>query len=206
MKKIDLFSTPLVQFDWKNTTELNAGLVEYIKTMKDEIVMGTKQTYSMVGGKHTDFSLFEDYETGKRNDKFVEEFYKKICDLIFEYGKKYIDVHFKDTIAPRVKVTPWAMIYGPNDYSKAHNHPGIDFSIVYYPKVPKTSGNNGNIEFYDPRPGSSWDFNFINETTKSFKPKEGSGFIFPGWLQHGTTPHKENDERVCIAINVKFHR
>ena len=206
MKKIDLFPTPLVKFNLENSDKLNSGLVDYVKTMKDDTVDGKKQPYSMVGGKHTDFSLFLDWELGKRKDKFVEEFYTKICDLILEYGQKYIDEHFKDTHGPGTRITPWAMIYGPNDYSKVHNHPGIDLAIVYYPKVPKTSGTNGNIEFIDPRPCSTWDFNNNNKTSQSFKPEEGTGFIFPAWLQHGTTPHREDDERICIAINVKFHR
>lgn len=206
MKKIDLFSTPIVQFNIKNSDSLNVGLLSYIKDMKEEIIDGAKQPYSMVGGKHTDFSLFYDFEVGKRKDEYVGNFYNEIVELIFEYGEKYIDKHFRDTTAPSTKITPWAMIYGPNDYSKIHNHPGIDLAIVYYAKVPKTSGTNGNIEFYDPRPGASWDYNNNNKNIKSFKPEEGSGFIFPGWLQHGTTPHKVDDERVCIAINVKFHR
>ena len=207
MKKIDLFSTPLVQFNLEKSDELNAGLLDYIKDMKEEIVEGAKQPYSMVGGKHTDFSLFYDYEVGKRKDKFVKEFYDKIVELIFEYGEKYIDKHFRDTTAPTTRITPWVMIYGPNDYSKVHNHPGIDLAIVYYPKVPETLGKNGNIEFYDPRPCASWDYNSLNKSVQSFKPETGKGYIFPGWMQHGTTPHKvDDDERVCIAVNVKFHR
>lgn len=207
MKKIDLFSTPLVQFKLKDTPKLNSGLLDYVKDMKPETVEGVKQPYSMVGGKHTDFSLFYEYEVGKRKDKFVQEFYEKIVELIFNYGEKYIDKHFRDTTAPTTKITPWVMIYGPNDYSKVHNHPGVDLAIVYYAKVPETSGKNGNIEFYDPRPCASWDYNSLNKNVQSFKPKTGMGYIFPGWMQHGTTPHKvEDEERVCIAINVKFHR
>ena len=61
MKKIDLFSTPIVQFNIKNSDSLNVGLLSYIKDMKEEIIDGAKQPYSMVGGKHTDFSLFYDF-------------------------------------------------------------------------------------------------------------------------------------------------
>ena len=194
-----LFATSVYEYKWKDVDDMNSGLVDYIMSMPKD------NAYSMVCGTHTDYNLFSDKAL---QNSYVLEFYKRISSLVIEWGNDNIDQNFKDNFGNRVKMTPWAMIYGPNDYSKIHNHSGVELSMTYYPLVPEMVGNNGSLEILDPRPAAANDY---YQTQKNgdrifYKPKQGGGYMFPGWLQHGTSPSKNAGDklRICIAINVKI--
>jgi uncharacterized protein (TIGR02466 family) len=201
LKEHNLFPTPVIEYKWEDVEEMNKGLLEHLYGMEDVFDSPERQSYSMVGGTHTGFQLFT------HENPHVQEFYRRISEMVYEWGKKYIDPNFDQTYAMSTNLTPWAMIYGPDDYSKMHTHPGIELSMTYYVRVPETIGRNGNLEIYDPRPGASFDWYYQNQesTLVSLEPKEGGGFMFPGWLPHGTTPHRGEGDRVCIVVNAKVH-
>jgi uncharacterized protein (TIGR02466 family) len=97
-----------------------------------------------------------------------------------------------------------------------HIHSGSDFSVVYYPLVPKDSGN---ITFISPNDLISfWWSNFLKTNKRNDKeytncftadyteltPNTGDLIIFPSWLKHGVSTNNSSKDRISISFNIKF--
>ena len=188
MNVLNIFPTQVGLFNIADCNELNKGLSDFIYSIKDEEC----PQYSMVGGQHTKEDLLS------RNNIFVQAFKSLITHQIKEYYSQFSN----KPVGPNTKIASWGMIYGAGHYSKPHTHPGADFSSTYYCKVPKLKEGEGEFVAMDPRNGAKWDRNFSEMTSNNIKPKEGLGFIFPGWLEHYVTPHTSNEDRICITTNV----
>ena len=146
----------------------------------------------MVGGYHTKEDLLS------RDNSFIKEFHKIISAKIKEYYSSITD----KTIGDNTKMVSWGMIYGSGDYAKLHTHALADISSAYYCKVPDGLLEDGALTHIDPRPSARWDINFTDNSVQSFSAKEGSGIIFPAWLEHYVTPHYSKSNRICISTNV----
>ena len=101
--------------------------------------------------------------------------------------------------------TCWGSIYGKGDYSELHAHVPALYSWVYYVKVDE---NAAPLHF--PRkligPVKDESFGWKDNTPDSglyYRPKSGTGIIFPGWLQHQVPPHDNDAERVIVVGNVE---
>jgi hypothetical protein len=79
----------------------------------------------------------------------------------------------------------WGIIYKKDHYSKLHNHGNSYLSFVYYLKSNKKT------------PLIFSDCNF------ALSPIDDNLIIFPSYLYHHVPPHEENEDRICIAGNVK---
>jgi uncharacterized protein (TIGR02466 family) len=202
MKIENIYPTPIGEYEFENFKELNEGLVNFIYEMRNSDTNNTNQ-YSMAGphGYHTNFELIES------DNKFVREFHKKITEQIIKYYSHIMEGH---VMGDNTRLVSWGMIYGPGDYSKVHTHPKADISTTYYVKVPnnmlddQTDSNTIPGSFYhlDPRPACRWDINFADNTEMPTTAKEGTGYIFPGWLEHYVTPHYVKGDRICISTNI----
>ncbi len=177
------FPTPIGIFKIDNSDKLNKGLSDYILSLKRE----DNPQRSMVGGYHTKEDLLN------HNNNFIHEFRRIIVDNAQEYyGKKF---------GINSKMVAWAMIYEPNNYSKPHTHPLADISTAYYCKVPQNI-KGGEFSIIDPRPAAKNDVRFADDSVVTITPEEGTGIIFPGWLDHYVEPHKSNELRICITTNI----
>src|SRR6056300_1099640 len=102
----------------------------------------------------------------------------------------------------------WSNIHGPNDSSQIHHHASSLLSGVYYPILPKNSGNikfqrshiytnlfHHSIRFeYDEN-------NSLNAGQYALFLKEGTIIIFPSHLDHSVEKNNSNEKRYSIAFN-----
>ena len=104
----------------------------------------------------------------------------------------------------------WANVNRYRDYNLTHDHGEIEWSFVYYVKVPEKSGK---LVFVDPRVRRlnsvvrGWIANHNNPFTHDiFKaiPEEGLLILFPGWLEHYVQYNSSTQPRISISGNVKM--
>ena len=121
---------------------------------------------------------------------------KTIQDFFHEYTSLDLETFM---------TTCWGSIYGKGDYSELHAHVPALYSWVYYVKVDE---NAAPLHF--PRkligPIKDESFGWKDNTPDSglyYRPKSGTGIIFPGWLQHQVPPHDNDAERVIVVGNVE---
>ena len=87
----------------------------------------------------------------------------------------------------------WGHIHEKNMSTNLHNHNTSYVSAVVYLKLPEGSGD---IVF---RPRYNQYDNVAYSST--FKPEEGTYFIFPGYLDHFVTRNQSEEKRVSLSIN-----
>jgi uncharacterized protein (TIGR02466 family) len=212
MNIVNLYPTPVGTYELEDVEEMNKGLAEFLYNMRSEGIDKTNQ-YTMSGpqGFHTDFSLL------KSDNFYIKLFHAKITEQIVFYYEYLTGENLNEK---NVTLTSWGMIYGPGDHSLTHTHPAADIATAYYVKVPNNMLNDwrrqndeglknslttvmpGSFNHIDPRPAARWDFSFSKNSDNTVEVNEGTGTIFPGWLEHFVTPHYVEEDRICIATNV----
>jgi len=184
----NLYPTPIGNFIIEKSGEMNKGLTDFIHSLRSE----DSPSRSMIGGYHTNEDLLT------RDNLYIKQFHEIISEQIFKYCSA-IGITY---IGPNTKLASWGMIYGSGNHTVSHTHAGADISSAYYCKVPKNlSKGEGEFVHSDPRPAARWDRNF-QATSTEVPCQEGTGIIFPGWLEHYVTPHTSNEDRICITTNV----
>lgn len=110
---------------------------------------------------------------------------------------------FGDKVTNIIITNMWANILKKGDYHMIHSHNEHTMSGAFYLQVPE---NSGQLYFRDPRPQSnSWMQKFIDKGNMRFyTPKEGDLYMFPSFLDHGTTPHNNEIERIMISFDLRF--
>ena len=106
------------------------------------------------------------------------------------------------------QVVAWANVNSRGDYNKVHDHPGFDWSGVYYVDAgspPAAGTESGTIEFLDPRAGAgSKQIPGYDPGPKlKYQPRNGMMLIFPSWLWHLVQPYFGPAERISIAFNAR---
>ena len=96
----------------------------------------------------------------------------------------------------------WANHLFAGDAHPPHTHSNNFLSGVYYLKSGK---NTSPIQFFDPRPQANVlrprnKPNTMNSSMMQFNSVQGTGYIFPAWLQHWVPP--TNEERISISWNI----
>jgi hypothetical protein len=111
------------------------------------------------------------------------------------FGKNVTDITFTNM---------WANILKKGQYHLLHSHNEHTMSGAYYLQVPV---NSGQIYFKDPRPQTnSWTQKFIDKGNMRFyNPVAGDLFMWPSFLEHGTTPHDNFEERIMISFDLRFN-
>ena len=111
------------------------------------------------------------------------------------FGKNVTDITFTNM---------WANILKKGQYHLLHSHNEHTMSGAYYLQVPV---NSGRIYFKDPRPQTnSWTQKFIDKGNMRFyNPVAGDLFMWPSFLEHGTTPHDNFEERIMISFDLRFN-
>ena len=113
--------------------------------------------------------------------------------------------HLRERIQslPKCKVVAsWININGRGDHNSIHTHPLIDISLVWY-----LTNNHNTLRVIDPLGGMkhkllrSLDYTDMDDT-KLIRATAGDMVAFPGFIPHLVEPHKEEAERVSIAMNL----
>ena len=109
----------------------------------------------------------------------------------------------------KIRRAGWANVNRAGDYNSLHNHPQQHLAAVYYVKAP-TPGSQGApdglLELRDPRPAAGVLGHPIlfSAYPMRFAPEPGMLVMFPAWVDHMVHPHHGPDERISLAINIKF--
>ena len=193
MKYNEIYPTIIGRYVVSDSDDLNRGLAELLYRMRADDINIEASQHSMRGtnGYHTDISVL------KKDNKYVKAFHQIISKEVIDYFGKTTGKSIKNA-----ELTSWGMIYGHGAYSEKHTHPKADLAVVYYVKTPlDLPSSDGVLEIQDPRPAARWDINCSN-LFFSAKPTEGTGVVFPAWLEHYVTPHYKDSDRIAIATNV----
>ena len=123
----------------------------------------------------------------------------KVQKTIEDFFHEYSDIDLETFMT-----TCWGSIYEKGNYSELHAHFPALFSWVYYVDVDddaaplhfprkvlgKLPENLGSRDHYD-------------NSGLYYKPKSGTGIIFPGWFEHQVPPHTGEKERIIVVGNVE---
>ena len=100
-------------------------------------------------------------------------------------------------------VNYWFNINYPGNYNISHNHTMSFFSVVYYVKVPKNSGELV-LERSD---DSSYYMQYFTDMNQYIAqailvdPEEHKLVIFPSWIKHSVNQNRSNNNRISLAFN-----
>ena len=100
--------------------------------------------------------------------------------------------------------TCWGSIYQKGDYSEIHAHVPALYSWVYYVDV-----DDDAAPLHFPRKILGQlpkGLGYRDKTSDSgfyYKPKSGTGVLFPGWFEHQVPPHTGEKERIIVVGNVE---
>ena len=102
----------------------------------------------------------------------------------------------------------WPNVNRPKDANKQHIHAGVNFSFIYYIKVPL---NSGRLVIVDPRVMRKMTHeHHLLKNSDDPKTKEnitvpaieGEFVIFPAYLEHYVEPNMSDEPRVSISGNI----
>jgi len=162
--------------------------------------------YSRAGSSHSPFgSILDQKEFSPLQDVLL------YC--IEEYNKK-----FNIYSSKIIMTNSWCNVMSQGSTLKFHMHAGSILSGIYYPQLPEGAMN---LSIIDPK--YMWSLvksgkehyptQTYNLTEKYFKSKddnrkrktiplkEGHLYVFPSWLEHGSTDSNKCDERISISFN-----
>jgi len=124
------------------------------------------------------------------------------CEL---FVRKYLTV--KDN-AKFYLQNSWSNIHRPNEDSQIHYHASSLLSGVYYPILPKNSGDiafhRGSIYINIFHHSIRFEYKENNNLTAEkyvLNLKEGTIIIFPSHLEHSVEKNNSNENRYSIAFN-----
>jgi len=128
----------------------------------------------------------------KRIKSFFEE-------TINNYKEDIIEI--KDEL---YMTNSWFTINNKEHFHHKHSHPNVFLSMIYYIQC-----ESGDLEFYTKsslQEGFNLDYtikkyNIFNSTKWILKTKTNDVVIFPGWIQHKTTPNLNDEKRIALVAN-----
>ena len=144
------------------------------------------------------------------NGKSSYAFYKDILSLLGL--KERVSNKFKNytdslKMHPVKIVESWFNIQQKGGYLLEHNHGTPAVSSALYINVDDRSSN---LTFKNPNPlvCSLWNPSTVRKFNYSehvIKPKNGDMYIFPGWLNHGSTNINGTENRMVISANAAWN-
>ena len=140
------------------------------------------------------------------------------ADIVFSNGEQSLAIFLESLAVEYVKTieggnvqrtqldTAWIVSQYENTASPMHFH-SSDISGVLYLKEPAIDLNEENKSYLEGRKAGQINFmsggkQGLSKSLISFKPKVGMGYIFPGWLLHGSEPFIGSRERRSLAFNL----
>lgn len=144
-------------------------------------------------------------------DNFIEDYnlhlFKK--EIYFHVEKYLTDVRFdlnpnyKEDLRVKINAS-WVSLFEKHDYAHIHDHGDADISGVYYYKV---DNSHGDFFVTSPFPSLSSAYPFFQlSNRRTYKPKTGTIYLFPGFLSHGVCTNTSDETRISIAFNIYFER
>jgi uncharacterized protein (TIGR02466 family) len=144
------------------------------------------------------------YNAIKDDDKIVQLLITECKNLVIDFAKEF---GINKTIADLECNDFWFNIAEPGSYQEYHQHPRSDFSLVYYVKTNKDSGNivfQPSSSISDSFPLITDELTYASFRTCSYNTKESLVLIFRSSLAHMVEKNLSNEDRISIAMNFKF--
>ena len=195
---LSAFATPVSNFKWPDSDELNTELKAYILELEQRSQGVIK---SNIGGWHSHDDLFQhDHDAIAALRERVCAYLESLSSTIAEPTQGNQQIQYG--------VDAWANILRNGEYNSLHSHPNAFWSGVYYvtgnTKPADDNQFSGRLELLDPRPGASLSYPLRTRLYGRFlvDPTPGQMVVFPGWLQHQVHPYFGNEQRISIAFNM----
>lgn len=154
-----------------------------------------------------DFS--KNYSSNTSDDLHKNAQFSKLVSLIdFECQQLFDEYAIKKNTLQMNSM--WGTVKSNGGKHHYHMHPNSYYSGVVYLQIDNHSNSVGDIEFIDPRYANRLVCpTFDGDSPLSYRswvysPKVGDMYIFPSWLEHGTSYFKSDDinsRRVCLTFN-----
>ena len=184
----------------ENNNQLTNELIKDIKTagvLKREYQYLSHGTDLQQSGGH----LF------KRSEKSFKKLSDALINTIKRYYLRYQNEKNEFILSFPKKIifsSSWSIEMKTGGCLDEHNHPEGWISGALYLAIPKENGEDGqegaielSSDFHQyPRLHDEFD-------KKLILPKVGDVVFFPSNVYHRTVPFKSNEERICIAFDVK---
>lgn len=90
----------------------------------------------------------------------------------------------------------WSQVHQPLESTDLHHHGFVEYSWVYYVKVPEDAGNL--IFVLDDKDHRC--------PQHVFTPKEGNVIIFPSYIRHRVSKNMSNDIRISVAGDFSLYK
>ena len=149
------------------------------------------------GGTHylSDVAFKDNVIEQKKMFYFQEEIDKHLKNYCFEIGFEY----------KKYDMESWISLFKNDNYGHIHSHGDADISGCYYYK---SCPDSGEIFFENPVPNMSSSHCYYEKYCQRWihQPDVGKILLFPGWLKHGITKNKTNEDRISISFNINFRR
>lgn len=139
----------------------------------------------------------------------------RLSDLAVRMARRLSHFEGRDPARVEWTVKMWANISPPGALNMSHAHPGVLWAAVYYIDMgtpPPEGEAGGELFFEDPRfplplmrlPG----FRMLGidgqpmPVERRLPTEAGDLVLFPAWLRHGVRPHRGQDDRISVAMNI----
>tara|TARA_B000000532_G_scaffold14443_1_gene10374 strand:- start:841 stop:1467 length:627 start_codon:yes stop_codon:yes gene_type:complete len=132
-----------------------------------------------------------------------------LTDRAIKYAEKFLDFDIENFSLNLNEM--WFQIYKKGMYHPMHNHGNILISGAYYIQAPKNSADfiirhpiHYALRDY-PRNKKINSSKNIKESVP-IKPETDMLILFPGWLDHRTSRHTSDEDRIMISCNWSFRK
>jgi len=179
--------------------DLNLDLTPMISKCYE--VRNSFNNYKPVWRCNTFTSLHSSYDL--KTDPIFIQLINQAESLVNEFAKECFGVTTQTVNCTEA----WFNISYPGDYQEYHIHTSSHFSIVYYLKAPKDSGNFVMVptsNFTDSYQMLTDIPTIGNENSFSIEPKENKIIIFKSNVNHMVELNKSNDNRISISMNFRY--
>lgn len=131
-----------------------------------------------------------------------------LTEQIYQLGVQLIrHAEGGGTESPIFLSSLWANINDFGAWNAPHAHLPCEWSGCIYVDVeesPSEESNGihpGDIMFFDPVPVGA---PYRKSSTVSYTPRNGTLYLFPGYLMHMVAPHYEEKPRISMAFNFRL--
>ena len=194
-----LFSTPIIEYCWPNSEQINKELRE---TILKEMKSSPGRAITSRGGWQ---SL---YEVQNWDEVCVERLLGRILLLVQTLTTRLVPYACEEHLEGW-KIEAWANANPPGAYNDPHSHEGENtvWSGIYYVYIGSERNNQplgGETVFEDRQriPIERIDNPDIFRREFMIEPKAGKMLLFPGHLCHRVNPYEGTDFRFTIAFNL----
>ena len=164
----------------------------------DRLVDIVKNTESLIlnrAGKPTRYGLQSHEILNGSQSNVIQDLCKRLMEAASEYiENKPLLQKIRDQKNGNLELSGWGVVLKKGGYQKRHIHPESIVSGVIYIKLPTETADE------DKKEGNLL---FPSNNMRMVTPKEGMAVLFPSYLPHETVPISTDEERICIAFNLK---